>query len=172
MPIGPGKELPAEAAYPDRLYTVEHTITTALTKELQYARLGRDNHSIFHTVLHASLLFIYTNLRQTPVGGAIRNALVNRLQNHLEQLDKDDMADRFPAVMLWVFHLGLVTAAWTPSGLFWTGFLRRVCLERRLESWRDVEKEMEGLPIFENVYRGMCEMAWNERVYVNMIGDL
>lgn len=70
-------DLPPGASYPDRVYIVERNILTSIAK----ANNDKSQNSIFTILLHTGLLFIYTNLRQTPVGGQIRKSLSNRLRS-------------------------------------------------------------------------------------------
>jgi hypothetical protein len=78
----PADELPGDANYPDRVYAVEHSIATAVAEAA--SNKDCDRSEISFILLHSALLFIYTNLRQTPVGGSIRITLVARLRSVLE----------------------------------------------------------------------------------------
>ncbi|RDW92605.1 hypothetical protein BP5796_01999 [Coleophoma crateriformis] len=99
--MGPDQQaLPANAAYPDRVYGVEHRILT------QLAHQAPDSNAVFGPLLHAGLLYIYTNLRQTPVGGEIRQALVARLKTSLMVPDALLPAELYPAELLWASMLG------------------------------------------------------------------
>jgi hypothetical protein len=172
MPSGPGYEFPQEVNYADRVYIVEHRIATALSREPQHESFGGGSDSIFHTILHASQLYVYTNLRQTPVGGTLRKALVTRLKGHLEQLNIMEMISRYPAEMLWTLLLGVMTALDLPKESFWFESFDTICGMEGLNTWEDILDAVKGLPVLELVYQRRCEEWWNARAYANIIEEL
>lgn len=172
MPSGPGYEFPQQVNYADRVYIVEHMIATALSREPQHESFGGGPDSIFHTILHACQLYVYTNLRQTPVGGTLRKALVTRLKAHLEQLNMMEMISRYPAEMLWILLLGLMTALDLPKELFWFESFDTICKTEGLNTWDDIRHAVGGLPVLEMVYQRRCEEWWDSRAYANTIEEL
>lgn len=92
-PVGED-DLPTEAAYPDRVYSIEHTLLTALANEAE-RKIG-----IVDVLQNAALLFIYSHLRQTPVGGEIRQSILGRLTSCLESMELQAFVEDHPAKML------------------------------------------------------------------------
>jgi hypothetical protein len=92
-------ELPPEAAYPDRVYSVEHTLLTVL------ADTAERNNAIFDALQNSALLFIYSNLRQTPGGGNIRKSILGRLTSCLESIDMQTLVEAYPAEIVVGLHV-------------------------------------------------------------------
>ncbi len=69
----PSRTLPWDAAYPDRVYEVEYRILVSLFGDEVLAD-SDDKIRIANILLSSGLLFIYSNLRETPVGAAYPEA--------------------------------------------------------------------------------------------------
>jgi len=145
-------ELPVEACYPDRVYTVEHSILTPLYDSVDPNR----SNDIWNILRHASLLFIYTNLRQTPVGGEIRKSLSGRLRLALQSAELRSLRD-FPAEMLWISCLGLVGAQDTINHRYFLSCVKSICTESSIGSWTEVIGFCRSMPTFERSCATKCK---------------
>jgi len=162
LPQRPDEELPVEINYPDRVYTVEHNIHAAIHTNRLDTRGDHQNlmSGMVNILLQASLLYIYTNLRQTPVGGAIRRTLSARLQRLLtRETDLAAFMLQYPGEMMWVGILGLSTGV---EGSFWLDMVQRICLFSGANEWSDIERNTGCMPVLENVFRDSCERVWRK----------
>lgn len=166
--------LPWGAAYPDRLYAVEYRILLALfgddsSANVHSRQLFSDTtipgqQQLCTVLLHAMLLFIYTNLRETPVGGVLRARLIQRLQNALIMTGMvDDLASRFPEEMLWVSVLGTAATAAVGSNdmveyelSVMSAILSRLRHEYDLRRWADVRVFLARMPAFMGPFATRC----------------
>ncbi|KAN0095202.1 Fungal specific transcription factor domain containing protein [Hyaloscypha variabilis] len=163
----PEQDLPQEAAYPDRVYLVEHQILTLLANyAIPSFSLNPDNEalvseSVIEILLRASLLYIYTNLRQTPVGGRLRQALVFELWSCLERVGMWRLGDVFAREMLWVVCVGVVGSVSTDEHASFLEHLRGFCTDLGLVGWEDVVDFCGCMPVLERAclerFRGICE---------------
>ncbi|KAH6713438.1 hypothetical protein BKA61DRAFT_74860 [Leptodontidium sp. MPI-SDFR-AT-0119] len=161
-----GKEsddLPVEACYPDRVYTVEHNILTSLYVSQSSPQGQRSN--IWDILRHASLLFIYTNLRQTPVGGQIRKSLSNRLQLCMQDADLRVYKVDLPAEMLWVSCIGLVGTQDTSDYHWFLGCVERISVEHLIGSWEEVLSFCGAMPALERNCARKCESLWAKNIF-------
>lgn len=161
-----GKEsddLPVEACYPDRVYTVEHNILTSLYVSQSSPQGQRSN--IWDILRHASLLFIYTNLRQTPVGGQIRKSLSNRLQLCMQDADLRVYKVDLPAEMLWVLCIGLVGTQDTSDYHWFLGCVERISVEHLIGSWEEVLSFCGAMPALERNCARKCESLWAKNIF-------
>ena len=145
-------ELPVEACYPDRVYSMEHSILTTLYEGADHKR----NNDIWDVLRHASLLFIYTNLRQTPVGGEIRKSLSGRLRLALQSAELQSLRD-FPPEMLWVTCLGLVGAQNTNDHRYFLRCVESICIKNLIGSWIEVTDFCRSMPTFERSCATKCK---------------
>ena len=108
----PRDELIWGAAYVDRLYVIEHSILTLLAARnatrVQYSNEPSST-QIIRLLLTAGQLFIYTNLRQTPVGHGIRRRLVSRVEQAVEQClqsqARNIILTQLSAELLWLLNI-------------------------------------------------------------------
>ncbi|OKL63172.1 hypothetical protein UA08_01234 [Talaromyces atroroseus] len=119
-------KLPWEVAYPDPSTDVK-------------AKLGV-------LILHAGLLFIYTNLRETPVGGRIRERLIARLRRALDAADIERMVLFFPAEVLWIVLIGATSAAVEEHQNRFSHLLRLICDNHNIKTSLDLHIFLTGLP--------------------------
>jgi hypothetical protein len=152
----PGEdELPTEAAYPDRVYSVEHNLLTAL------ANAAERKDEIFDVLQNAALLFIYSNLRQTPVGGNIRKSILGRLTSCLERVELLALVEEYPSEMLWVFLLGALGAQDISSEQIWySQKAGEVSIARGLASWYGVVEFLRCMPALETTCMMKSKRLW------------
>lgn len=155
-------ELPFEAAYPDRLYSVEHRVLCLLNEEELAVNTGYDVHGIISILLRVSLVYIYTNLRQTPIGGKLRQRLVEQLQLFLEFSNLTFCMATFPAEILWTLFLGTFAATGTVYKNYFLEKIRLLCQENRLSTWDEICCYFHGLPVFELSCMQGCKKMWME----------
>jgi hypothetical protein len=155
-----GEELPVEAAYPDRVCSVENALLTDLAKQNNEEETG-----IFKVLQNAVLLFVYSNLRQTPVGGMIRKSILGRLTVTLGAVELGKLKDGFSAEMLWVFVLGVIGAE---DGTIEQGWYavnaRGVCEGRGLGCWDDVMGVLGCMPALEKACVARCKRLWEDNM--------
>ncbi|KAF8866894.1 hypothetical protein BDZ45DRAFT_177597 [Acephala macrosclerotiorum] len=145
--VGPASdELPPEAAYSDRVYTVEHRLLTLLA-DRKSSLCHASEEPIITLLLQAALLYIYTNLRETPVGGAIRRTLATRVQYSLEMMDVSALMVHFPAELLWALSL-VVLASKSLDDSCWL-HIEIFCAIHDIHTWDEVKATCECLPVSE-----------------------
>ncbi|KXJ88326.1 hypothetical protein Micbo1qcDRAFT_214983 [Microdochium bolleyi] len=114
--------LPLAADYPDRVYEVEHNLSLALYDDQVIVadtgddRNGESKVQVGQLLLHAALLFVYSHLRQTPVGGPIRAALLSRLVGLMNGMDLVRLSLTFKSAVIWALLVG-VSATPHPNSL-------------------------------------------------------
>ncbi|KUJ17475.1 uncharacterized protein LY89DRAFT_54360 [Mollisia scopiformis] len=150
------EDLPQEVCYPDRVYSVEHNTLTAITRMSD----ARDPSNIFSILLHASLLFIYTNLRQTPVGDQIRKSLSARLRSCIQGADVAFLQMMFPAELLWASLLGIVGGKETSDFNWFLSSVERLCMGNGIMTWEGATEFCIELPVLETSCRNTCEKLW------------
>lgn len=153
-------ELLFEAAYPDRLYSVEHQVLCLIAEEEFAGTTGYDFHDITSLLLRVSLVYIYTNLRQTPIGGKLRQRLVEQLQQFLECSNLGFFMATFPAEILWSLFLGAFAATGTIYQSYFFENIRLLCQENHLSSWDEICCNFHGLPVFEASCMQGCRIMW------------
>jgi hypothetical protein len=155
-------DLPSEAAYPDRLYNVEHRILCLITEEELVVNTGYDLHNIISLLLRVCLVYIYTNLRETPIGGKLRQRLVEQLQLFLERSNLPFYMAAFPAEILWSLFLGGFAATGTAYQNYFLEKIRVLCQENRHSTWDEICCYFHGLPVLEASCMQGCKKMWVE----------
>jgi len=139
------------------VYSIEHTLLTDLSK--------REEGGIFDVLQNAALLFIYSNLRQTPVGGMIRRSILERLTVALGCVELSSLKEVFPAEMLWVFVLGVIGSE---DGTIEQGWYavnaRGVCEGWGLGCWENVMGFLGCMPALEKVCMTRCKRLWEDNM--------
>ena len=139
---------------------MEHSLLTDIAKQRDGEEVG-----IFEVLQNAALLFIYSNLRQTPVGGMIRKSILGRLTVALEAVELSTLVEGFPAEMLWVFFLAVLGAGdGTLEQGWYAGNANGVCEERGLESWEDVMGFLGSMPTLEKACVARCKRMWENSI--------
>ncbi|KAF4637063.1 hypothetical protein G7Y89_g1027 [Cudoniella acicularis] len=153
-------ELPPSAAYPDRVYTVEHKILTCLAQESNASiDTPEAGSGILSLLLHASPLYIYTNLRQTPVGGQIRKSILTRLKTKLQISEIEYLAQIYPAEVLWMLVLGVMGS--NAEDEWFIKKSRELCSALGLFGWTNVVRFLDGkAPGWERECAARCERFW------------
>ncbi|CZR57003.1 uncharacterized protein PAC_06892 [Phialocephala subalpina] len=154
------EELPPEAAYPDRLYTTEHQLLTSLA-DRRLLICNPSQASIFTILLHAALLYIYTNLRETPVDGALRRTLVARVRSTLDVTEISALMESFPAELLWILSL-VILASKSLDDSYWLR-MQLLCDIHEIRTWDKVVARCECLPVFEASCSETCRRLWENK---------
>lgn len=139
----------APIMYPERIYSIEYDL---LFLELKN-RLGCSkpptltllaSQCFITSLIHGLFLYIYTNLRYTPVGGRIRHTLAIRLMNHLQQTDISALNGPFAVELLWLLFLGGTAMGAGEEGRDW--YSEQLWWSLRINSWSDLDwVEIAGL---------------------------
>lgn len=155
------QELPWDAAYPDRVYEVEYQLLASLFDD-EITAENLSQRQIGTVLFHSMLLFIYTNLRETPVGGAIRMRLLKRLKIVVENNDIDvaQMVQDFPSEMLWTCLLGAAGAPGPVQAPF-HALLRRISYEHNVHTWHEAREYLKSVPVFAACFSEKCANIWN-----------
>ena len=151
-------ELPWDACYPDRVYEVEYTIALSLYDDHVIAE-NDEKAEVGRLLLQAALLYIYSNLRQTPVGGTIRKTLLWRLRALLNSMDLAYHSKRFTAEMLWVLIIGISSAAGATQAEFLDD-TQELCVEAQIGSWMEVTDILKSMPVFLDTCIATCTGIW------------
>lgn len=152
--------LPWEASYPDRVYQVEYHFLAALFDD-QITAPTEEQLIVGDVLFHAGLLFIYTNLRETPVGGAIRRRLLARLKTVLENFESPLRdAQSFTAEIFWALLLGASASTGADQGYF-VKQLKDMSTTRGINSWPDAIILLENVPALEAYRLNTCKVLWN-----------
>jgi hypothetical protein len=167
FPNGMGQELPVELQYPDRVYTVEHQVISSLHSQTVSSSTTEQlspSDTVVNILLHACLLYIYTNLRQTPVGGAMRRSIAARLQETISlAADINGLMQTYAHEILWVCILGFGTNVERDS---WTDLLMTVVKRQGHKSCEDIGISLGCMPVLERVFKEKTERAWNDALLV------
>ena len=158
------QSLPWEAAYPDRVYAVEYQFLRALFDDHIIA-ITKEQLEIGRILFHGGLLFIYTNLRETPVGGAIRLRLLARLQAALEGADLFRLSPFFLAELVWVLLLG-ATASTGPGRVLFLDKLKSICVGYSIHDWSGISKLLDTVPALEAQRLRSCIELWRGTEFV------
>jgi hypothetical protein len=137
-------EIPWGVAYPDRVYHVEYQIVASLFDDSIIARTDVKA-KLGVLFLHAGLLFIYTNLRETPVGGSIRGRLIARLCQALDEAVIEQIALSFPAEVLWIVLVG-TSAAFGEHQQYFRRLVLLTLVNCEIKSSFDLRVFLMGLP--------------------------
>lgn len=159
-----------EASYPDRVYTVEHHILTLLATNDEV--MDETPARIITPLLHSLLLYVYTNLRLTPVGGQIRRTLVDRLRIQLQNVDVALLNCTLPAEIMWMLFLGGTAAAhggadrkWFREKLWWT--LKTSCAMEW--GWDRTGRLLKDVLWLEREFFDDCRMFWIEALELEWV---
>jgi len=162
-----------EASYPDRVYSIEHHILQLLAQN--DIIMDESPARIVTPLLHSLLLYTYTNLRLTPVGGQIRQRLVGRLRMSLEATELTILNCSFAAELMWMLVLGGSAAAqggedrkWYKEQLWWV-LNQNSALEWRWEQMTGVLKDVLWL---ERGFLEGCRDFWVEALDLEWVADL
>ncbi|KAH7306056.1 hypothetical protein BKA65DRAFT_559904 [Rhexocercosporidium sp. MPI-PUGE-AT-0058] len=152
-----------EASYPDRVYSIEHHVLELLG---QNDIIMDDSPALIVTpLLHSLLLYTYTSLRLTPVGGQIRRRLVGRLRINLEAIELTILNCSFAAELMWMLFLGGTAAnqssedrKWFKEQLWWV-LNRNSALEW---TWEYTSSVLNGVLWLEKGFLENCRDFWVE----------
>ncbi|CAG9939634.1 unnamed protein product [Clonostachys rosea f. rosea IK726] len=152
------RPLPWDAYYPDRVYEVEYCILLSQFDDSLVTELDATA-GIGQLLLHAALLFIYTNLRETPVGGRIRRKLLFRLTCALDCIDLSFHSQTFCPEILWALLIGALAA--TDQGQ--TDLLnaaKGICIENGIHTWTEVMEQLKAMPSLVESCMVKCMNLW------------
>ena len=154
------------AGYPDRVYVIEHSILTLLAR-ISSRSCSLSSIGIIRTLLIAGLMFIYTNLRQTPVGHGIRRRLTERVKSSLMTHTENQslLVSQLPAEMLWMAIIaGTSTSQQTKTDghdhEWYTALIKGICLANGLWTWNEVERFCACMPMLETSFSLSCREYW------------
>jgi hypothetical protein len=140
------QKLPWEVAWPDRVYDVEYRIVTSLYNDTIIASTDVKT-KLGVLILHAALLFIYSSLRETPVGGGIREKLIYRLYQAAKMAGIEKIGVPFPAEALWVALVGTTSAATGEHQRYFSDILRQMCSRLNIWTILDMQTFLMGFPV-------------------------
>lgn len=142
------------AYFPDRIYIVEHQLLSLIAQA--EPQLSRD--SILLPLMHALLLYIYTNIRLTPVDGRIRLTLISRLQKYVQSSDLRALNFSFPHELRWILFLGGGAASnGTPERAWFVQTMVNCGCRREWVKWEHI---IMGLKGFDKSFLARCEEYW------------
>jgi len=153
------------ASYPDRVYTIEHSILTLLER-VSMRPCSPVGIGVMKTFLIAGLLYIYTNLRQTPVGHGMRRRLATRIKKCHEQNPESHslMATEMLAETLWTMLLaGTVTSQQRllhSDNQWFASLIKKICLGNCLRTWNEVETFCACMPVLEASFASSYKEYW------------
>ncbi|KAL2071899.1 hypothetical protein VTL71DRAFT_13134 [Oculimacula yallundae] len=159
------EDLPIAACYPDRVYSVEDNLVTALA--ISRENVSTQHNDIWDVFRHVSLLYIYTNLRQTPVGGRIRESLSNRLRICMQRIDLEGFRKDLPAELLWILCIGLAGSQDTSDYQWFLCGMERVCMEYLIGSWEELVEFCGVMPVLERACARKCQSLWSKNIFSN-----
>ncbi|VUC22147.1 unnamed protein product [Clonostachys rosea] len=152
------RPLPWDAYYPDRVYEVEYCILLSQFDDTLVADTDAAA-GIGQLLLHAAILFIYTNLRETPVGGRIRRKLLSRLTGALDCIDLPFHSKTFSAEIIWALLIGAVAATdQTQAELL--DAARGICAESGIYTWMEVTEQLKTMPSLVESCMIKCMNLW------------
>jgi hypothetical protein len=144
------------ASFPDRIYIVEHKLLLLIADNEKHQT--RD--SIVMPLLLSLLLYLYTNVRLTPIESQIRLVLICRLQNCLQQCDLSILNREFPHEVRWLHFLGGGAAQrGTPERAWYVRSLVECGCRKGWLLWDHIVLGLKG---FETAFLQRCEEYWLE----------
>ncbi len=162
-----------EASYPDRVYTIEHRLLMLLDQNDM--ELEESPACVITPLLHSLILYTYTNLRLTPVGGKIRQLLVSRLKDNLEAIDLTVLNYSFPTELMWMLFLGGTAAVpgseerqWFKEQLWWV-LNRNNALEW---GWERTGGALKRVLWLEKAFFESCQLLWAEALELEWVANL
>ncbi|KAH6695879.1 hypothetical protein BKA61DRAFT_662580 [Leptodontidium sp. MPI-SDFR-AT-0119] len=162
-----------EASYPDRVYSIEHHVLELLAQN--DIIIDDSPAGIITPLLHSLLLYTYTNLRLTPVGGQIRRTLVGRLRMNLEATELTVLNCSFAAELMWMLFLGGTSASqgsedrkWFKEQLWWV-LNRNSALEW---TWEQTSGVLKGVLWLEKSFLEGCQTFWVEALDLEWVANL
>lgn len=162
-----------EASYPDRVYSIEHHILELLAQN--DIIIDDSPAGIITPLLHSLLLYTYTNLRLTAVGGQLRRTLVGRLRINLENTELTVLNCSFAAELMWMLFLGGIAAGqdsedrkWFKEQLWWV-LNRNSALEW---NWDQTTSVLKGVLWLEKSFLEGGQTFWLEALDLEWVADL
>jgi len=120
---------------------------------------------IFGILQNAALLFIYSNLRQTPIGGKIRKSILGRLSSCLESMNVETLVEQFPGEMLWVFVLGALGAEDNSlEQILYSQKAKKISVVRELANWSQVVAFLRSMPALETTCMTRSKRVWEDGI--------
>jgi len=167
-------EILHEVAYADRSYLVEHKALT-LIAQLQsssYHPTETGEDLILPLLLQTLLLYIYTNIRLTPVGSSLRSALVSRIKSNISSFQHYSLMSLihiFPHEMLWIFFLAGSAALNEEERTYFVQNLAWICEARGMNDWNDISAALGSLLWLHKACLGRCrELCGDVSLYQSM----
>ena len=173
-------------AYVDHVYLAEHK---GLMLMAQYKTsppiflpvdMNPKETLIIPLLLQALMLYIYTNIRLTPVSGSIRSTLVCRIQLSVAEMPVpmlDVLFEAFPHEVFWIMFLAGSSSVENNQKIYFVGHLKWMCENLALECWGDIEDKLGRFLWLHEQFLHRCKALWSDVVsYVpddedwNMIG--
>lgn len=149
------------ASFADRIYIIEHKILCAIA----HTERTPEPTSIILPLLHSLLLYIYTNIRLTPVDGPIRFTLISRLRRQIELSDLPTLNAVFPHELRWTLFLGGGAASkGTEERNFFVQKLLSCGCRREWGTWKIIVLLLKG---FESAFLIRCEDFWSDFMAAN-----
>jgi hypothetical protein len=148
--------------YPDRVYSVEYEL---LLIQAQIKLQPNEDSSILSPMANGLFLYIYTNLRLTPVGSQIRRTLVENLKASLLEIDLLTLNESFPAELVWLLFMGGTAASEQDQERPWyIQQLRRILdINGWCEwNWTSIAGLLKGVLWIERVFMDNCERFFQE----------
>lgn len=150
----------AKISYIDRIYRVEYLILGLLNAENDRKLTG--GVPVLRVLLRAILLYIYTSLRETPVGSGNRQRLVKYLMHDLKQTDILLLFETCPAEMLWILFLGGSVAMAGPYRLWFIAQLVPLFHRAGVDSWGNASCWIDSFLWLERPCVQRMKLLWDE----------
>ncbi|KAL2068568.1 hypothetical protein VTL71DRAFT_14905 [Oculimacula yallundae] len=161
-----------DASIPDRIYSIESHILDLLSRSTH--TINNCPADIVTPFLISLLLYIYTNLRQTPTGGSIRRILAERVRMSLEATELTILNCSFSSELTWMLFLGGTAARrgsedrrWYKEQLWWV-LNRNSALDW---NWVHTSRVLMSVLWLKKEFLEMCQSFWLETLDLEWVAS-
>ena len=157
--------------YADRVYALEHRISTLLGSSFFNQDSCSAEVEVVNIFLTAGLLFIYTNLRQTPIAHGLRKRLVSRVKHKVAMLPTNGwyLTSLCAFETLWVLGMTATADAGlslerTDDAVWLQECIHYIVASLSIDSWDGISKVLCYSPVFEQSFGDRFHEWWNENI--------
>jgi len=160
-----------DVAYLDHVYYAEHTnlMLMAQYRTISSSFFPVDINSeetfILPLLFQALMLYIYTNIRLTPIEASIRSILVDRIQVTVAKLPfavLDVLFETFPHEVIWIMFLAGSSSVENTHRRYFIGHLKWMCKSLALMYWEEIKEKLRHFLWLHKHFLQRCKDLWTE----------
>jgi len=160
-----------DIAFVDHVYIAEHKNLVLMARfnstspSLLPVEMNPKQTLVLPLLFQALMLYVYTNIRLTPVGGSIRSTLVGRIHVTIAELPVpmlDVLFEVFPHELFWIMFLAGSSSVEVTQRLYFISHLKWMCESLALICWEDVEGKLRQFLWIHKDFLYRCMELWTE----------